>query len=154
MPVYEELAAHYESRDGSPTESVLIEEEPIWPDKHILRDAEGPTEAEKMARDKAAWRLRISKREVRMFRIRRAGELAMSTTVASLGICATVQSLSENRIEGALIGVMGILWSLGVSHQVVMDLSSPEWTDLVHNTALAREYHDAAITSLEVKPEL
>ena len=153
MPVYEdvgsdnEFRACYESR-----ESELFEEFKRL--DHVTQNAEGPTEAEKIVLDKATWRLRISKREVYMFRIRRAGELAMSTTVGSLGICAAAQSLSEGGVEGVAIGVMGILWSLGVGREVIKDLNSPEHMDLVHNLALERMYHGAAMVFQEVRPEL
>lgn len=116
--------------------------------------AEGLTDANRQVRDIASWRLRKSERETRMFRLRRAGELAMSTTVASLGICAAVQSLNEGGIEGAAIGVMGIIWSLGVGRAAVKDLNSPEHMDLVHNLALERMYHGAAMVFQEVRPEL
>lgn len=81
----------------------------------------------------AVWRLRLAKREVFMFRLRRYGEVAMSAAALSLGGCALVQSLSGGRIEDAATCAMGILWGLGVGCGAVRDFNSQDYTQLINN---------------------
>jgi hypothetical protein len=134
------------------SEAKLVEEFLLYDD--VALDDQCPNEAQERDRKRAAWHLRISKRDVRMFRIGRAGELAMSTTIASLGICAIVQSVSEGSIEGAAISVIGILWSLGVGREAIKDLNSPDYINLVDNVARVRANYDETMASLAMKQEL
>lgn len=120
---------------------------------HATRVIENPIEAQEIVRRQAVWRLRNSERKTRMFRLRRAGELAMSTTVASLGIYGVAQSLSEGRFESTAISAIGILWSAWVGSEAVKDFNSPYYTDLVTSTVRERMHHDATMASLEVEPE-
>jgi hypothetical protein len=135
--------------DCEPTSESELFDEPTYIDR-VTRDAEDPIEAKEIVRKKAAWCWRISVRKTRMFRLARAGELAMSTTIAPLGILATVQSLSKGRFEGAATGVIGILWSLGVAREAVKDFYSQDYRDLVENTAQRRMDYNVAMASLEI----
>lgn len=110
------------------------------------------SDEKRYARNKASWSLRMAKRQARIFRLRRAGELAMSTTVASLGTFAVVESLAEGKAEGAAIGLFGIIWCLGVAREVVRDFKSLDYNDLVGCTTQARKNYNAAFAFPEIKP--
>jgi hypothetical protein len=117
---------------------------------HVMRETEYPDKTDEIFREKAAWCLRISKRETCWFRLKCAGALAMSAAIAPLSVCGAVNSLNEGRIGGIAISAMTMLWCLNVGRETVQDLNSPDYRTLLANTAQARMNYDATMASTDV----